>query len=413
MSASSPSPSISSSSSPTASSEALPDGVSRRDFLRVGSLGVLSLSAAERARIAAVAQQRIGARRCILVLANGGPCQLDTFDPKPHAPLDLRGPFRPIQTSVSGTFVSELLPNLARRAERFQLVRSMHHTAAPLHEAGQQLLETGRLRSRGVVPPSLGSLVARHIDPQGGSSLYSVLPESVRWPLSSVSAPHGAGHLDDGFAPWVPGTGSPEEQTLLAEWLEREEDTFWRLYGKPAAAAMLEFPRRCLMARVLLEQGFRFVTVQMFSQLDGRTTWDCHATEGTSPTTVSETSLVAPAFDRGVSGLLDDLAERGLLKETLVVVAGEMGRTPRINRHGGRDHWSRAWSILLAGGQTPGGTILGATNAHGAEPTEFPVTPTDLAATILQHFGISTSADNDDPALRFGGSISPLPPVSA
>jgi hypothetical protein len=381
------------------------DGVSRRDFLRVGSLGVLSLSAAERARVAAVAQQRVGARRCVLILANGGPCQLDTFDPKPLAPLDVRGPFRPIQTSVSGTFVSELLPQLAKRADRFQLVRSMHHSAAPLHEAGQQLLETGRLRSRGIVPPSLGSLVARHIDPAGGAPLYAILPESVRWPLSSVPAPHGPGQLGDGFAPWLPETASSEEQALVADWMQREEDTFWRLYGKPGSQAQLEFPRRCLQARVLLEQGFRFVTVQMFSQLEGRQSWDCHASEGSAPTTVSETALVAPAFDRGVSGLLDDLAERGLLKETLVVVAGEMGRTPRINRQGGRDHWSRAWSILLAGGSIPGGTILGSTTANGGEPESHPVTPSDLAATVLGHFGIDTHADGEDPALRFGGSM--------
>lgn len=381
------------------------DGVSRRDFLRVGSLGVLSLSAAERARIAAAAQQRVGAKRCVLVVLNGGPCQLDTFDPKPHAPLDVRGPFRPIQTSVSGTFVSELMPNLAKRADRYQIVRSMHHTAAPLHEAGQQLLETGRLRARGVVPPSLGSLVARHIDADGAASLYAVLPEAVRWPLSDAPPPHGAGQLGEQFSPWMPGTASGEEQSLVNRWMDREESTFWRLYGRPASAEALEFPRRCLMARLLIEQGFRFVTVQMFSQLEGRTTWDCHATEGSAPTTVSETARVAPAFDRGLSGLIDDLAERGLLDETLVVVAGEMGRTPRLNRHGGRDHWSRAWSILLAGGGVSGGTVWGATTADGGEPVESPVTPTDLAATILGHFGMPVASDASDPALRFGPPI--------
>ena len=368
------------------------DGVSRRDFLRVGSMSVVALTAAEQARRRAMAQQKVGARRCLLVVANGGPCQLDTFDPKPHATLDVRGPFRPIQTAVSGTFISELLPNLARRAEKYLLVRSMHHTAAPIHEASQQLLETGRLRSKGLTPPSLGSLVARHIDPEGAAPLYAVLPEPVKWPMSMALAPHGAGSLGEAFEPWTPASAAVDEKELVAQWLAKEDATFWRLYGRPGPSGDLEFGRQCLLARVLLEHDFRFVTVQMFPHLEGQLSWDCHASETSSPTTVSETARVAPAFDRAISGLLDDLDERGLLQETLVVVAGEFGRTPRINRHGGRDHWANAWSILMAGGGLPGGTILGATTENGGEPADCPVTPTDLATTILTHFGCGSDS---------------------
>jgi uncharacterized protein (DUF1501 family) len=133
----------------------------------------------------------------------------------------------------------------------------------------------------------------------------------------------------------------------------------------------------------------RFVTVNMFDTLAGRITWDCHANDSWAPATLSDyRNSLCPDFDRGLSALLDDLAERGLLEETLVVAAGEFGRTPRINERGGRDHWPGVWSVLLAGGGIAGGQVLGASDARGMFPADRPVSPAELSATILHTLGI-------------------------
>ena len=368
------------------------DGVSRRTFLRFGGLGVLGLSASEqRARAEANGK---GLRRCILILLNGGPSPFETFDPKPQARGDVRGPYRAISTATPGVFCSETLPLLAQRTGQFALLRSLTHDAAPLHETGLQLIQTGRLVRRELVPPSLGSVVARLLGPRNSAwPAYAVLPRALE--VSSIGQGQLAGSLGDAFDPWSLETASVEgiasvsgsepetlQASIVRKWL-REPDGERRAYGDS------ELARSCLAARRLVEQGVRFVTVNMFDSLAERITWDCHANGTWAPGTIGDyRNTLCPDLDRSLSALLDDLQQRRLLEETLVVVTGEFGRTPKINDRGGRDHWTGVWSALVAGGGVKGGMVVGASDARGAHPAERPISPAELAATILQSVGV-------------------------
>jgi hypothetical protein len=374
-------------------------GVSRRDFLRLGGLGVLGLSVAEqRARAEASGK---GLRRCIFVLMTGGPSHFETFDPKPLAPGEFRGPFKSIATATPGLSLCETLPLLAQRSEKFALVRGLSHDATPIHETGQQLIQTGRLVRKNLVPPSLGSIVSRLLGPRNELPPYAVLPRSLGDTGVAIWQGQRAGDLGAEFDPWYLNGAEPGVRNADSGIPAEAEPSYDPLRLAAAANSMLEsekcrriygeseFGSACLSARRLVEQGVRFVTVNMFDSLAGRVTWDCHANESCAPATLADyRNTLCPDFDRTMSTLLDDLEQRGLLHETLVVAAGEFGRTPRINERGGRDHWSGAWSVLLAGGGVCGGQVLGASDAHGTFPAERPVGPAELAATILHVLGI-------------------------
>ncbi|MSR56244.1 MAG: DUF1501 domain-containing protein [Planctomycetaceae bacterium] len=379
------------------------DRVSRRHFLRVGGLSVLGATTAEQHARGETAGK--SSRRCILVLLNGGASQFETFDPKPGARGDIRGPYRPIATATAGLQLCETLPLLAQRSQKFAVLRSLYHDAAPIHETSLQLLQTGRLVQRDLTPPSLGSIVAHCLGTKNDWPAYAVLPR----PLSDCGSPirqgAGAGSLGASLDPWsVAGPCASEEpenrfaeaisrsdggmqhsamqREVVRRWLE-QPDGERRIYGDS------ELARSCLAARRLVEQGTRFVTINMFDSLAERVTWDCHANNTWAPASVADyRSTLCPDLDRGVSALLDDLDQRGLLEETLVVVTGEFGRTPRMNDRGGRDHWTGVWSALLAGGGIAGGRTLGASDAQGTYPAERPTSPAELAATILQSLGI-------------------------
>lgn len=381
----------------TATERPADDNVSRRDFLRVGGLSVLGLSASERlARqqaLAAAAGKGKGLRRCIFVLMTGGASHLETFDPKPNAPAEFRGPFKAISTAISGVQFSETLPLLAQRADRLTVLRSLSHNAAPIHETGQQLIQTGRLARGGTHPPSLGSLVARLLGPRNNLPAYAVLPRPLGHTGVSMWQGQEAGVLGSDYDPWnvsLDSTGVSEDITPEmsgARNASGEPEHVRRLYGDT------EFGQSCLMARRLVERGVRFVTVNMFDRLDNRVTWDCHANDHWSPGGLYDyRDTICPDFDRGLSALLDDLAQRGLLQETLVVAVGEFGRTPRVNDRGGRDHWPGVWSAVLAGGGIPGGTVVGASDFHGSIPADRPVHPAELAATILHSLGLDSTS---------------------
>jgi len=368
--------------------------VSRRDFLRCGGLGVLGLSVAEQA---ALKQARAGSagtewRSCIFLFLTGGPSQFETFDPKPEAPLAVRGPFRPIATSVPGIQLSETLPALAQRADRFSLLRSMWHDAAPIHETGQQLMQTGRLAQRGIVSPSFGSVVAQVQGAVNELPPYVVLPRVLQ--NSGVYTNHGqqAGSLGTSFDPFVIDPASLRSRDSLSAAagsqhpafdIDQETVATHRRYGET------DFGRACLLARRMVEQGVRFVTVNMYDSLVNSVTWDCHANGHGAPSRLQDyRDTVCPAFDRACSALLDDLSDRGLLERTLVVATGEFGRTPRVNDLGGRDHWPGVWSALVAGGGTRGGQVIGSSDSRGSAPAERPVEPAELAATIYHSLGI-------------------------
>ncbi len=369
-------------------------GVSRRDFLRVGGLSVVGLSVAERA---ALAQNRAATdcRSCIFVLMTGGPSQFETFDPKPEAPSEIRGPLRAISTAVPGTQLSESLPRLAERAGRFAIVRSLHHDAAPIHEVGHQLLQTGRLAHGSVRHPSYGSVVAHLLGPRDDIVPYAVISGLLG--DTGVNAYRGqqAGFLGSDFDPWTsavgdghdgasPADGSDGSDPLLPHsFLQDESESVRREYGET------RFGRLCLQARQMVESGVRCVTVNLFESLVNQTTWDCHGrTHGAPADLYDYRDTLCPEFDRAFATLLDDLQQRGLLDETLVIAVGEFGRTPRINDLGGRDHWPGVWSALVAGCGIQGGQVLGASDAHGTAPIERPVAPAELTATIYERLGL-------------------------
>ncbi|MBX3441544.1 MAG: DUF1501 domain-containing protein [Planctomyces sp.] len=362
--------------------------MSRRDFLAVGGLGVVGLSAAERA-----ARVRAGlgrSRTCVVfVMLTGGASSQETFDPQPQSPRDHRGPFRAVETSVPGVFLSELLPKLSQRAHQFALVRSLHHSAAPIHETGLQYLQAGALGNRRSRPASAGSRLQHLSGFPDDSSVpaYAVTPSRLALngggPLpydgpSDQAEAAAPAVIDDGaiLLDAVPDDAQPRR--LFAEGFEAQSPEIREQYGRTP------FGRRLWNARQLVEHGASWITVNLFDRLEGMPTFDAHGC-GASPATLHDyAQTLCPQLDRALSGFLDDLQSTGLWRDVLVVCTGEMGRTPRVNPRGGRDHWTRCWSGLLAGGCVPGGLVIGSSDSRGAEPSDRPVHLRDLTALAWQ-----------------------------
>jgi hypothetical protein len=423
---------------------------SRRDVLRVGVLSALGLGLDDLFRLRAAARAAeappVRARSCVLIWLAGGPSHLDTFDPKPDAPKDVRGEFQPIETAVPGLRISEVYPDLAKMMDRTVLIRSVTSPEADHDRAAHHLL-TGYRPSPALVYPSHGSVVAKVRE----GSRAGTLPPSVAVPDAPLFA--SSGYLTPAYDPFSVGGDpnapgfrvrdlTPPDRLTLAR-LERRRamvgrlDAFSRgLSSTPLTRARDEFsdqayelltsttaqdafrledepePARerfgrttlgqsCLLARRLVERGVAFVTIN--DRRDGPLGWDTHVQNFP---TIKNT--LAPPINQGVSALLADLAERGLLDTTLVVMMGEFGRTPKINGNAGRDHHGRANSVLLVGGGLPGGVVLGRTDDTGDSPADRPVTPADLAATIFTLLGIDpnsrlTTPDNQPIRLVDGG----------
>jgi hypothetical protein len=407
------------------------DGLTRRDFLRVGSLsaGAVGLSLADLARARGGGSGEVN---CILLFLVGGPCQLDTWDPKPCAPDSVRGPFRPVRTNVAGVHISEHFPLMAQMADRYSIVRSVHHQAAPIHETGHQLMQTGALFRAGQEFPHYGAVVSHLKGPgPGGLPPFVVLPGPISNTGVSISHGQAAGFLGPRHEPFFPradaavvggvdparlrsnkalldavdqahraadanGTGAAlapvfARKAKRAFDLAAEGDDLRGCYGKNT------FGQSCLLARRLVEHGVRLVTVNMFDTVFNEITWDCHADGGCLATRLDDyKETLCPMFDRAYTALLEDLHQRGLLDSTLVVAMGEFGRTPQLNPRGGRDHWPGVWSILFAGGGVKGGQVVGASDRIASEPRDRPVTPAEVAATVYHALGI-------DPKTRLPG----------
>ncbi|MBX3438149.1 MAG: DUF1501 domain-containing protein [Planctomycetaceae bacterium] len=368
--------------------------VTRRDFLAVGGLSMVGLSVAEQAAVRR-ARERSGDRSCILILMSGGPSQLETFDPKPDAPREIRGPLKAIATSVPGVLFSECLPRLAERANRLTVLRTLHHDAAPTHEAGLQLLQAGRLVVQGVRPASIGSMVARLLGPRGSTPPHALLPERLQDTGVAAYRGDGSGFLGDAYEPLLPEL----RQDLHHETVVLPTFSGLKPFDEqPIAVREAYGDSRCgrlfLQARQLVERGVRVVTVNQFTRLDGHVTWDAHADRVHAPGTLYDyRDTIGPHFDRACAALLDDLQQRGLLEKTLLVCAGEIGRAPRPNDQGGRDHWTRSWSAMMAGCGLPQGAVIGATDAIAAEPVQDPIALPQLAATVYNRLRIEQSAD--------------------
>ena len=286
---------------------------------------------------------------------NGGPSQLETFDPKPKASADVRGPYQAIATRIPGVHFSETLPRLAMLADRFALVRSLTWDGPAVHAAAIELLTTG---VTGTFPPQ-PALTARVND---------------RWQPRGL-APHAV-VLGDNL-------DSELEFIELSQVLSARRSTNIDRFGQG------DFGRRCSLACNLIEAGTQFVTIHSHAQLHAELTWDCHADGMDLATTLNDYgNFICPEFDLGCSALLEHLDQRNLLEETLVVAVGEFGRTSHINSRGGRDHATGAWSALVAGGNIRPGVVVGASDSQGASVATSPVAPFELFRVIESHLGI-------------------------
>jgi hypothetical protein len=353
----------------------------RRDFLGTGALAGAGLLCGDRLYGAKAGDDA----SCILLMLVGGPSQIDTWDMKPDAPAEIRGPFRPIRTNVPGVRISEIFPRMARHADKFAILRAVHHDASPVHDAGYQLLQTGRLFQDGMEYPHIGCAVTWLKGQRGGAAGHVLLPGRIGSTGGNMANGQSAGFLGPEHEPLIPGDDS-DFRVRGALNIRHETDETQRRYG------LNRFGRDCLRARRLVEAGVRFVTVNMFDTVFDETTWDIH---GYKPFScfADYRDVVGPMFDMAYSSLLSDLEDRGLLSRTMVVAAGEFGRTPRINPAGGRDHWPQCQSVLMAGCGIVGGQVIGSSDAVGAEPKDRPVSPAEIVATIGERMGVSGAVE--------------------
>lgn len=414
----------------------------RRDVLTVGSLTTLGLSLTRwfRCQSLAAAEPKTKAsnlRSCILIWLDGGPSHLETFDPKPEAPREVRGPFGTISTKVPGITLCELLPETAAHMREVAIVRSV---TSPLgeHNFGTHYMLTGYRPTPVIEYPTFGAVVSHQqgIDQTlpahvavpdfrvGGSKLsgYGFLPaRTAPFPVGGDPAKPDFQVQDLEFAPGLSAVRLSRRQRFvntLDAWDRQlnesqtppESSEFqqaFRLMTSPQAKTAFDLneeptPVRqkygrktigqsCLLARRLVERGVPFVTVNNRG-------WDTHqdlVTRLKDGYTGAKIPVgLIPSLDTALAALLADLKSRGLLDETLVVVMGEFGRTPKLNTNAGRDHWPRVFSVLMAGGGVRGGQVLGASDPVGESPADRPVTPADLACTIYTLLGI-------DPELEF------------
>lgn len=427
------------------------DGLSRRDFLHAGAIAPLGLTLPAFQRAKAAHAGKDGDVNCIMLFLVGGPSQLDTFDPKPNAPAEIRGPFKPIPTNVAGTQISEIFPELAKHADKFSIVRSVYHTATAVHDTGHQMMQTGRLFSGGVEHPHVGCALGYLKGGRGELPAHVLLPKPIGRTGGNLPHGHTAGYLGKPHDPFilnadpnaagfkvpdllppdyitgiraerrqklreaVDGATAAFEQNAAAKQLDDNFALAYKLMSSAKAreAFALEkepdktrdrygrtrFGQSCLMARRLVEAGVRFVTVNMFETVFDEITWDIH---GARPFTDIEemAKQVAPNFDRAYTALLTDLADRGLLGNTMVVALGEFGRTPKVNPAGGRDHHPGVWSILMGGGPLQGGRVVGASDELGYVPKARPVTPAEVAATLYKGLGLDPHHELPGPQNR-------------
>lgn len=400
----------------------------RRHFLKIGLAGMglpLSrmLAAAESSGTTVASNARM-----IFVWLGGAPSTIDMWDPKPAAPEYIRGEFATISSKVPGAVVSEHLPKCAQILDRATLIRSMHHSI-PEHGPGSQYMLTGHLPSPATAYPSLGSVAAHMTDTDNSIPPYLAFnnpPAAVAGYLGSSwnafefsnsekGLRRGISLADDqtpdGFAARATLRDAFDERfddfesDVTASSLKRIQKNAVQVLKADAIRKALDtesepeqmrdrygsrslLGRNVLQARRLIEAGARFVTV-------GFNGWDTHADNF-----VQLRTALLPQLDGALAALVSDLDERGLLKETIVCCCGEFGRTPQVNGQKGRDHWSRAFSVFLAGGGFQQGKIHGATDEQGGEPVADPCTPADLFATLLDALGVDFKAVLKTPSGR-------------
>jgi uncharacterized protein (DUF1501 family) len=409
------------------------EGFHRRDFLKIGTAGLLGLSLPELLRLEALGAGTGAGRRkaeaVIMIWLAGGPATIDMWDLKPDAPEGIRGEFKPIATTANGVRIGEHLPLMAKAADKVTIVRSLHHTV-PAHGPATVFMTTGNAPTTAVQYPALGSLAARllpvkeavpsyvtvgakvsagyagylgttynpfHLEglasgkggkvvTKGGKSQARGIVLPTGFPLEELENRNrllqgfdrGLKALDQGT---VVGDGLDafhkkaleilrSDKTRNALDLTREKEATRERYG------MTGLGQGVLTARRLVEAGVRFVTIGMGG-------WDTH---GKNFDALAKSLL--PQLDQTLSAVVEDLADRGMLERTIVYCAGEFGRTPKINGNAGRDHWARSMAVVLAGGGFKRGYAHGATDAQGMAPATEPCTPDDVSATLFHCLGL-------------------------
>jgi hypothetical protein len=427
-------------------------GATRRDFLQAGMLGAIGFGLPQllAARAVGAAGPKSDKKSCIMIFNLGAPSQLDTFDMKPEAPAEVRGPFKPISTK--GDFqISEILPMHAEVADKFSIVRSCYHTSAAVHDAGWQMMQTGRQFSGGVNYPHVGAVVDYIHGRRTDLPANIVLPETMGRGGGNLPNGQAGGFLGKAFDPFalmadpskenfkVPDLLPPStlmdvridrrkrmraaveshmsqfEATESAKMLDENFEAAYRLMNSPAARqafdltlepesvreryGMNRFGQCCLLARRLVEAGVRFVTINTFLTVFDEITWDIH---GSKPFTTIDgmKNIVAPMYDRGYSALISDLDQRGLLGDTLVCGLAEFGRTPKVNPAGGRDHWPQCFSCTFAGGGVVGGRAVGKSDPIGGTPADRPTSPGEVIATIFKALDLELHTELPGPGGR-------------
>jgi Protein of unknown function (DUF1501) len=424
------------------------EGFARRDFLKIGSAGLLGLSLPQLLKLEARANdapaagtRRRRANSVIMVWLAGGPATIDMWDLRPNAPDGIRGEFRQINTSADGVQICEHLPRMAEVANKCTIVRSLAHTI-PSHGPATVFMTTGNRPTPALQYPAIGSLVTRLLPATAG------VPPYVSFSELRNGAAGLAGYLGTSYNPFIVegvGNGNGRGQTAASlrvrgitlptnftlEELDNRDrllqnfdrgladndrqtdlvdglDTFHRqaleilrsdrtrnafnLQQETEAVrsryGSTPFGQGCLAARRLVEAGVRFVTISTGG-------WDTH---GQNFNNLKNRLL--PGLDQTLSALIADLDDRGQLESTVVYCAGEFGRTPRINQNAGRDHWARSMSVVLAGGGFRRGYAHGTTDVQGMAPASDPCTPDDVASTIFQQLGIDPHQELQTPTGR-------------
>lgn len=409
------------------------DGVARRDFIQLGLGALLGMGMADLLRVRGRAAEASGRVKpdqvnCILIWMDGGPTHYESFDPKPDAPKEIRGELDPIKTRIPGVQFCEVVPKLANIADRLTIIRSICHRD-PNHGGGNHYMMTGAPTPVPVncgafvtFHPSFGSVISHQRGLRNGLPAYMTLPNMSRsggpnflgaqhapfvisgnpsnkdFKVRDVVLPSGlsdgraqnrqqlrqaldrmlrladataddpAISFDSYYQQGLDLVTSPKAQAAFD--IHREPDNVRDLYGRT------DFGQRLLLCRRLVEVGVSFVTCYYGG-------WDHHTNLFKN---IKEKHM--PKFDQGLAALITDLDDRGLLDNTLVIALGEFGRTPKVNKDGGRDHWPHAMSVLMAGAGTPRGYIHGATDSKGYYASEKIQSPEDFAATLYTKMGV-------------------------
>lgn len=406
-------------------------GNSRREFMHVGFCGGIGLSLAQylkmqsaQADLKHYASVEGTAKSVIFIYLPGGMAHQESFDPKPYAPIEYRGPMKHISTKVGGTFINETWKHTAQITDKIAICNSMTHGEAA-HERGTHNMFTGYRPSPALSYPSIGSVVTHEFGPRNNIPQYICIP-------NQPNTFAGTGYLSSSFAPFSLGSdpasgnftvrdlklpGGVDDkrfnrrrsvlEAVNEHFVNQEQadsldavDTFYQraygMVGSPEAREAFDLSKepdklrdeygrntagaRMLMARRLVEAGSRFVTMTYGG-------WDMHTNIDAG------IKSQVPSLDQAYARLIRDLDERGRLDDTLVCIASEFGRTPKINANAGRDHWPKVFSVVLAGGGIKGGIVHGKSDATASEPDEKPLTVVDWATTIYHCLGITADKE--------------------